>query len=215
MNDFWSKRKAAVAAEEEAPAVVEAAAPAAEDDRPDAEILEELDLPIPEEVTTGEEARAFLQQAVPERLRRRALRQLWKVNPVLANLDGLVDYGEDFTDAATVVENLSTAYQVGKGMLKHVEALAAAKEAEVAEEDMADLEAEVDADADVAQAEEDTIVGDETVDVETDTGFGDEGQAAQVAEHTVDAANAPSEEPLAAGPTVRRMAFRFDAQEVL
>ena len=42
MNDFWSKRKAAVAAEEEAPAVVEAAAPAAEDERPDAEILEEL-----------------------------------------------------------------------------------------------------------------------------------------------------------------------------
>ena len=51
--------------------------------------------------------------------------------------------------------------------------------------------------------------------METDTGFGEEGQAAQVAEHTVDAANAPSEEPLAAGPTVRRMAFRFDAQEVL
>ena len=43
-----------------------------------------------------------------------ALRRLWKVNPVLANVDGLVEYGEDFTDSATVVENLQTTYQVGK-----------------------------------------------------------------------------------------------------
>jgi hypothetical protein len=57
---------------------------------------------------------------VPERIRRRALRRLWLSNPVLANLDTLVEYGEDYTDAATVVENLSTAYQVGKGMTRHV-----------------------------------------------------------------------------------------------
>ncbi|MEC8039849.1 MAG: DUF3306 domain-containing protein, partial [Pseudomonadota bacterium] len=45
-------------------------------------------------------------------------------NPVLANVDMLVDYGEDFTDSAMVVENLQTAYQVGKGMKAHVEELA-------------------------------------------------------------------------------------------
>ena len=46
-------------------------------------------------------------RAFPERLRNRALRKLWLTNPVLANLDDLVEYGEDYTDAATVVENLA------------------------------------------------------------------------------------------------------------
>jgi hypothetical protein len=32
----------------------------------------------------------------------------------------LVDYAEDYTDAATVVPALSTAYQVGKGMVRRV-----------------------------------------------------------------------------------------------
>lgn len=58
----------------------------------------------------------FLQEGVPEALRRKALRKLWRLNPVFANLDGLNDYDEDFTDAATVVEGLKTMYQVGKGM---------------------------------------------------------------------------------------------------
>ncbi|MEM7238949.1 MAG: DUF3306 domain-containing protein, partial [Pseudomonadota bacterium] len=45
------------------------------------------------------------------------LRKLWLTNPVLANLDELVDYGDDFTDAATVIENLQTVYRVGHGMI--------------------------------------------------------------------------------------------------
>jgi hypothetical protein len=61
------------------------------------------------------------------------------LNPVLANVDGLVDYGQDFTDNAMVVEGLQTAYQVGKGMLSHLEKLAAPKI-----EDLADDIAEVD-----------------------------------------------------------------------
>ena len=53
---------------------------------------------------------------------------------MLANLDGLIEYGEDYTDKATVIENLQTTYQVGKGMLEHVMKLAEAeKEAEAAE----------------------------------------------------------------------------------
>ncbi|MEO0503716.1 MAG: DUF3306 domain-containing protein, partial [Pseudomonadota bacterium] len=46
-----------------------------------------------------------------------ALRRMWRLNPMLANLDGLVDYGEDYTDAAMVIENMQTVYQVGKGMM--------------------------------------------------------------------------------------------------
>ena len=40
----------------------------------------------------------FLKEDVPEWLRRKALRKLWQSDPVLANLDGLNDYDEDFTE---------------------------------------------------------------------------------------------------------------------
>ncbi len=131
--DFWARRKAAVAAEEQAVEEAEREAVAAEErkaleERPDEEVLAELDLPDPDSMKQGDDFSAFMSDAVPQRLRRRALRQLWRSNPVLANLDNLVDYGEDYTDAALVVENLQSAYQVGKGMLRHLEAMAEAAE---------------------------------------------------------------------------------------
>ena len=43
------------------------------------------------------------------------MRAFWKTNPVLANIDGLDEYCDDYTDAATVIENLQTIYEVGKG----------------------------------------------------------------------------------------------------
>jgi len=115
----WSRRKQAAklpASEPEAgpQEVAQPAGPEA-DGRPDAEILEELGLPEPESLKPGDDFSAFLAKAVPERIRNRALRRLWLTDPVLANVDGLVDYGGDFTDAATVVENLQTLYKVGKG----------------------------------------------------------------------------------------------------
>ncbi len=129
-HDFWSRRKAAVQAETEAEAIaVEqqtiAAQQAELEEKSDAEILAEFNLPDPDQLQVGDDVSGFMAKAVPDRLRRRALRRLWRLNPVLANVDGLVDYGEDFTDAACVIENLQTAYQVGKGMLAHIEALAA------------------------------------------------------------------------------------------
>lgn len=143
--DFWSRRKARVAAEEAA----EDRAAAARDadareaalaDKSDAEICEELGLPDPDTMQPGDDFRAFMQKAVPERLRRRALRRLWLSNPALANLDGMLDYGEDFTDSACVIEGMQTAYQVGKGMLAHVQEMARQAEAEAAAEagDIAD-----------------------------------------------------------------------------
>jgi hypothetical protein len=59
----------------------------------------------------------FLKEGVPEELRKRALRKLWRLNPVFANLDGLNDYDEDFTDAAAVLKGVKTLYQVGKGIV--------------------------------------------------------------------------------------------------
>lgn len=137
-RDFWSRRKAAVQAEAEAEVIaVEEQTIAAQhaelEEKSDAEILAELNLPDPDQLQAGDDVTGFMAKAVPDRLRRRALRRLWRLNPVLANVDGLVDYGEDYTDAACVIENIQTAYQVGKGMLAHVEALAA--EAEESETD--------------------------------------------------------------------------------
>ncbi|NDW43622.1 DUF3306 domain-containing protein [Ruegeria sp. PrR005] len=129
-GDFWTRRRAAVVAEEHAEAAAQSAearaqAQAALEQESDDEILERLELPDPDTLQPGDDVARFMSDLVPDRLRRRALRRLWRLNPVLANVDGLVDYGEDYTDAALVVENLQTAYQVGKGMLAHIEALAA------------------------------------------------------------------------------------------
>ena len=135
-GDFWSRRKAAVreAEAKEATAAEEAlAGPAAEqqagaEEKTEEQILEELGLADPDTMEEGDDFSAFLAGAVPQNLRRRALRRLWALNPALANLDGLVEYGEDYTDAATVVENLETTYRVGKGMLEHVMKLAEAED---------------------------------------------------------------------------------------
>lgn len=129
-SDFWSRRKARVAEEEqEEQRQVEEAetrkTQAALEEKTDAEILEELGLPDPDSLEPGQDIAAFMNKAVPERLRRRAMRQLWRLNPVLANLDGLNDYDGDFTNAATDAPGVKTAYQVGKGLLRHVQALEA------------------------------------------------------------------------------------------
>ncbi|WP_299784617.1 DUF3306 domain-containing protein [uncultured Marivita sp.] len=127
-SDFWSRRKARVEAEqaEEARRAEEVETRAAQqqlEEKTDAEILEEFGLPDPDSLEPGQDIAGFMHKAVPERLRRRAMRQLWKLNPVLANLDGLNDYDGDFTNAATDAPGVKTAYQVGKGLLRHVQAL--------------------------------------------------------------------------------------------
>ena len=111
MSDFWERRKAAVRAEDAAEERAKIAADEAEEQarlsqKSDEEVLRELDLPDPDSLVEGDDFSVFLRRTVPERIRLRALRRLWTTNPVLANLDGLIDYGEDFTDAATVIENL-------------------------------------------------------------------------------------------------------------
>ncbi|SLN40552.1 hypothetical protein PEL8287_02002 [Roseovarius litorisediminis] len=125
-SDFWSRRKAQVEAEADAEATAAEAAELALHEaklaeRSDEDLLEELGLPDPDSLQPGDDFKAFMAKAVPDRLRRRALRRLWLSNPALANLDGLLDYGEDFTDSAKVIENMQTAYQVGKGMKAHVD----------------------------------------------------------------------------------------------
>ena len=82
----------------------------------DEEVLEKYELPDPDKIELGMDIKGFMNKEVPEALRRRALRSLWRSNPVLAVLDGLNDYDEDFNTLTTGAEGVQTLYQVGKGM---------------------------------------------------------------------------------------------------
>lgn len=115
----WSERKRQVAVEEaeaesQSVSPVEPA-PDPYEGKSDEEILAELALPEPESLKLGDRVEAFMSPEVPERIRARALRAFWRTNPILANVDGLDDYCDDFTDAAFAVENIQTIYEVGKG----------------------------------------------------------------------------------------------------
>lgn len=126
---FWADRKAAVAAEVEAENRAQQVALETQTEHElaglsDDEVLNKLDLPEPDTLPSAEAVQTFLKSAAPQRLKQRALRRLWRLNPILANVDGLVEYGEDYTDAATVVENLQTVYEVGRGMLARFEDVA-------------------------------------------------------------------------------------------
>ncbi len=139
-QDFWSRRKQAVEAEAEVEvakqvAVEEKQSVEAIEAQTDAEVLEELGLQDPETMEAGDDFSAFMAKAVPTRLRNRALRKLWLSNPALANLDALVDYGEDFTTSADAVEVVQTTYQVGKGLLAHVQEMARQDEVKLQSQD--------------------------------------------------------------------------------
>jgi len=209
-GDFWARRKAAVAAEAEAEVRAEEQAVLAEahaelEEKSDADILAELDLPNPEEMQQGDDFSVFLSKAVPERIRRKALRKLWLTNPVLANVDELVDYGEDFTDSAMAVEAIQTTYQVGKGMLEHVKEMARQEE-----EAKALAEGRVSLEEFEVQTEAALVEGPD-VDEET--------EVVEVApEEVVTEAEAPTEsipdaETLSIAPLRRRMRFEFSASE--
>jgi hypothetical protein len=51
----------------------------------------------------GDDFSLFLKRGVPDALRRDALRRFFVSDPLLANLDGLNDYDQDFTDPAAIV----------------------------------------------------------------------------------------------------------------
>lgn len=150
---FWDRRRAAVEAEADATyasqqAVVEAREQQALAEKSDEEILAELDLPDPDTLTKGDDFAAFMARAVPEHIRKRALRKLWRSNPVLACVDGLNDYDDDYLVGSYGNAPIQTSYQVGKGLLAHV--LEAAQPREMTDDDLTPL------DKDEASAQYDT-----------------------------------------------------------
>ena len=84
----------------------------------DDELLEKYELPDPNDITEEAGLDRFFDGKTPERLRQMALRRLWRINPFFGIIDDMVEYGEDYTDAATVIDGMQTAYQAGKGYLK-------------------------------------------------------------------------------------------------
>ena len=153
----WSARKSQIAKGEDVPDEVPAPEiaddAAVEDDEDaaltDAELLEKYDLPDPATVTEESGLERFLNgEGLPGRVRQMALRRLWRLNPLFGVIDDMVEYGEDYTDAATVIEGMKTAYTVGKGYAKEV------VEPEEAEAQEGDAEAqEGDAEAQEVDAE--------------------------------------------------------------
>lgn len=123
----WARRKEAARQGHDAPeAKGPAPSPAAEpdssasadvmaDEMADTEVLESL--PDIDSLTLESDFTLFLRRGVPEALRRKALRKLWRLDPVFANLDGLNNYDEDYTKLGKVVlPELRSLYRVGQGM---------------------------------------------------------------------------------------------------
>ncbi len=91
------------------------------------------DLPDIESLDKDSDYTPFMQEGVPEALKKLALRALWRSDPVLANLDGLNDYDEDY----------KTMLDVGaEAMRKFREAAKKLSEGEPEEDDSQDLEDE-------------------------------------------------------------------------
>ncbi len=190
---FWSRRKQAVEAEARQEAELrmrteEAEALAVQEQKDDAGLLEELGLPDPDTLDAGDDFSAFMSKSVPARLRNRALRKLWVSNPVLANLDGLVDYAEDFRTAGLSGDVIQTTYQVGKGLMKHVEELAR-------------LEEQKEGPSETAVAEEVPV---EEV-KETGTGEAARAEASDASRHEME------EVEMAVASPIRRMRFVVEA----
>ncbi|WP_375230552.1 DUF3306 domain-containing protein [Roseobacter sp. S98] len=196
-GSFWARRRAGVEAEAQADRrAAEAedtqAREAAYAEQDDATLLTELNLPDPSTLQDGDDFSVFMSREVPERFRKIALRRLWRSNPVLACVDGLNEYDDDYTIGMSG-QVVKTAYQVGKGMMAHVEEMERQKEAKA--------EAQIAADDAVEAAEDDVAeVSPAADDAEH-----------QAAEETQPAEAEPAEETaLAAVAPRRRMAFRFE-----
>ena len=138
MSDFfarWSKRARAArpraADDTEAPG---APVPPTADSVQGTDVPEPPDLPDLEELGAESDYRPFLQRTVAPALRRLALRRLWQSDPVLANLDGLNDYDEDFASLhKTGAEAIAAAVRAGRRYARDPAAPSGTDQTEAAE----------------------------------------------------------------------------------
>lgn len=111
----WSRRK--LAGQRKPPRPETAAAGEVTAQRPNAEPEASVEgLPPIDSLTGDSDFTAFMRPGVPEALRNRALRKLWGSDPVYANLDGLLEYGEDFAEPFRFAGTVATVYRILEGM---------------------------------------------------------------------------------------------------
>ena len=212
MRDFWSRRKAAVEAEQKAEADAQLETQRAEEEaklaeRSDEELLAEAGLPLPEDITDGEMVQKFLKSQLPKRLKNRALRTLWRSNPVLACLDGLNDYDTDFT-FVTPAADFKTTYQVGKGLLAHLDYVAKDAVENEAAESASEEAPELAAETTSLRAPE--TLG-PTIETQPEIPPLEVPAAETAAPETAQTDTPPEEEESVLPASARRMRFHFEA----
>ena len=122
----------------------------------------------------------FFKKGVPEHLKNMAMRKLWISNPVLANVDGLNEYDENFADPA--LNTFKSIWDVGKGYLTDEDKHTPVKEAVSS---LADPEEE--------GADQSTEQDQDESEISTENDLKDE-QNEETSEHVETAQNAPSDE---------------------
>lgn len=78
-------------------------------------------LPPVESLVEGSDFTPFLKDGVPEFMKRKALRMLWRASPFFNLRDGLNDYDEDFNIIDKVIDEMVGNYKVGRGHLSEEE----------------------------------------------------------------------------------------------
>lgn len=78
-------------------------------------------LPPVESLVEGSDFTPFLKEGVPEFMKRKALRMLWRASPFFNLRDGLNDYDEDFNIIDKVIDEMVGNYKVGRGHLSEEE----------------------------------------------------------------------------------------------
>ena len=170
----WARRKQAVREEEEAQEAEAVVTEAADEAEPETEeeamaLLEERDPELAEQISTmdldnlsyDDDFTVFMKNKVPDIIRRKALSKLWLSHPLLANLDGLNEYDEDYTQAADAAEMVRKAFEAARlreeeaAKKKAKEALAANTEGPAKEDE-----------SQTAEADEDDLVEDDDGDLE-------------------------------------------------
>jgi hypothetical protein len=149
----WSRRKTATRPNSDLPSpetdATDAAVPMETSEAPDE--IDPEDLPDIDSLDENSDFSAFMRNGVPEALRNRALRKLWQTDPAFNVVDGLLEYGEDFTDIAAIAETVQSVYKVGKGMVDE------AGDADEPDEDTDDRDAPSDG-TDAAAAQQDAAL---------------------------------------------------------
>lgn len=119
----WSKRKLSDAEEEVIEVQQDEVAPEVDEEyenllQANREAAEAIDL---NSIDKESDLSLFMKEGVPELLKRQALSTLWRSSSVFANVDGLVDYDDDFGSKDLIMKTFKSAYQVGQGYFQDIE----------------------------------------------------------------------------------------------